>query len=75
IHGHTDNQGDAAYNQQLSQKRAEAVETYLLEEQGLDQFSFSTKGFGEREPAAPNDNEENRAKNRRVEMIIIPKEA
>ncbi|MGY4689016.1 OmpA family protein [Salibacterium sp. K-3] len=74
IHGHTDNQGDASYNQQLSQERAEAVEAYFLEEETMDDFNFSTKGFGETEPVVSNDTEENRAKNRRVEIIIKPEE-
>ncbi|SFL95195.1 Outer membrane protein OmpA [Salibacterium qingdaonense] len=74
IHGHTDNQGEASYNQQLSQKRAEAVEAYFLEEETMDDFDFSTKGFGETEPVVSNDTEENRAKNRRVEIIIKPEE-
>ncbi|SFQ41217.1 OmpA family protein [Salibacterium halotolerans] len=74
IHGHTDNQGEASYNQQLSQERAEAVEAYFVEEETMDDFDFSTKGFGETEPVVSNDTEENRAKNRRVEIIVKPEE-
>jgi len=72
IHGHTDNQGDPSYNKRLSEDRAKAVESYFQEREELDHLNFITKGFGETKPLVSNDTEENRAKNRRVEMIIHP---
>ena len=72
IHGHTDNQGAASYNKKLSEERAQAVKNFFLEQGDLEPFHFTTKGFGEEQPLVPNDNEENREKNRRVEILIKP---
>lgn len=72
IHGHTDNQGDPSYNKRLSEDRAKAVESYFQEREELDHLNFITKGFGETVPLVSNDSEENRAKNRRVEILIYP---
>ena len=77
IVGHTDAMGDDAYNQRLSQQRAESIKRWLLGpgELGTD-VVIETSGQGEREPVAPNsnidgsDNAAGRALNRRVELVI-----
>lgn len=75
VEGHTDAIGSEAYNQQLSEHRAEAV-AIGLESAGVSNQRIITKGFGERYPATPNrnpdgtDNPAGRAKNRRVEVVI-----
>ena len=68
VHGHTDNQGSADYNRDLSQRRAETVKTYLTT-YGTDASRLEAKGFGLSQPVASNDTEEGRAKNRRVELV------
>ena len=74
--GHTDALGKAAYNQELSEKRAKAVKQWLVEHRVVGAKGFATKGEGERQPVAPNttaagqDNPEGRQKNRRVEFIF-----
>lgn len=69
IRGHTDNVGSDQSNMLLSRRRAEAVADYLTEK-GISADRLSVKGFGESEPIVPNDTEENRFKNRRVEFVI-----
>jgi outer membrane protein OmpA-like peptidoglycan-associated protein len=69
IEGHTDKIGPHEYNVDLSEKRAEAVKAYLVKH-GYDANLIQTKGLGEDRPLAPNDSVENRATNRRVEIII-----
>lgn len=73
INGHTDNQGDADYNIRLSEERAEAVAEYFSENSDLDSSMMSIEGLGDTEPIASNKNEEERQKNRRVEIVINPK--
>jgi len=68
IHGHTDNSGDPAFNQTLSEQRAAAVKTYL-EAQGVTK-NLDSKGFGPDKPVCQEDTDDCRAKNRRVEFII-----
>ena len=70
IEGHTDSKGDDAYNQKLSERRAESVKRWLVEKEGLDGSRMTTKGWGEAKPVAPNDTDANRQKNRRVQAII-----
>ncbi|WP_157861401.1 OmpA family protein [Desulfurivibrio alkaliphilus] len=70
IQGHTDSDGSAAYNLQLSQRRAESVLNYLLLF-GIDPSRLKSKGYGETMPVAPNDTAENKAKNRRVELVRL----
>jgi OmpA-OmpF porin, OOP family len=68
ISGHTDSTGDKAHNIQLSQARAQAVVQALVKDYGIAATRLSAKGYGDTKPVAPNDKEESRAKNRRVEL-------
>ena len=70
IEGHSDNIGDARLNQLLSENRAKVVATYLFNH-GVPDNCLYYEGFGSTKPAFPNDNEENRKKNRRVEIREI----
>lgn len=72
IHGHTDDIGNDADNMTLSQNRAQAVYNYIVQN-GIDKSRLSYKGFGETKFLAPNSTEENRAKNRRTEFVIVAK--
>ncbi len=69
--GHTDNTGSAAYNQDLSQRRAVSVAN-VLRESGVPNGRLTAYGRGEDQPIASNATVEGRAKNRRVEIIIRP---
>jgi outer membrane protein OmpA-like peptidoglycan-associated protein len=69
VEGHTDATGDDAYNQSLSERRANAVLGYLADK-GVDATRLSAKGFGESSPIAPNETREGRALNRRVELRL-----
>ncbi|HEV7717820.1 MAG TPA: OmpA family protein [Arsenicitalea sp.] len=71
VYGHTDSEGPADYNKDLSQRRAVAVAT-ILANQGVDQQRFFIQGKGEDDPIASNATEAGRAKNRRVEIQIAP---
>lgn len=71
IAGHTDSTGSAAYNQKLSERRAEAVKNALMG-MGVAQNRMTTIGYGSRMPIAPNSSEAGRMNNRRVEIKIIP---
>ncbi|MBW5377977.1 OmpA family protein [Brachyspira pilosicoli] len=68
VEGHTDNTGEANYNQALSEKRAKTVADYILPKLEHDKLSY--RGFGDKEPIASNDNPDGRQKNRRVDIII-----
>jgi len=68
--GHTDDIGSDAANLELSQKRAKSVYDYLLTA-GISNTKIKYKGYGETKPLAPNTNDENRAKNRRIEFKIL----
>ncbi len=70
IAGHTDSSGSAAYNQTLSQKRAEAVAKVLINEFGVPATRVSAVGYGESQPIVDNDTAANRAKNRRVTASV-----
>lgn len=70
IEGHTDDQGDASYNLQLSQRRANSVVTYLVSH-GVPAGRISKKGFGSTKPAQSNTTPEGRAANRRTECRIL----
>jgi outer membrane protein OmpA-like peptidoglycan-associated protein len=75
IEGHTDSKGDDAYNQRLSERRADAVRQWLVSH-GLSGLKLSTRGLGETQPIASNtrpdgsDDPDGRRKNRRVEIVI-----
>ena len=66
LEGHTDDRGAAAYNQQLSEKRAASVAQVLVDRFGINQSRVSSEGFGESKPLVSNDTAERRAQNRRV---------
>ena len=70
ISGHTDDKGDAAANQALSQKRAQAVVTYLTKA-GIEPTRIRAVGYGKTRPLAPNTTDENRRLNRRIEWKVI----
>jgi outer membrane protein OmpA-like peptidoglycan-associated protein len=70
ITGNADAIGTDDYNQDLAQRRADAVRAYLISK-GVSEARLSTVSYGEQEPAAPNDTEANRALNRRAEFIIL----
>ncbi|AQW60888.1 OmpA family protein [Vibrio owensii] len=69
ITGYTDSSGPAAYNQKLSERRAQAVADYLIAA-GIDADRFTVKGMGEENPVADNSTHEGREKNRRVEVVV-----
>lgn len=68
VEGHTDSTGSEAYNQTLSEKRAQAVADYLVNNAGVSRGNLSVVGYGELKPAYSNDTPEGRAKNRRVQF-------
>ncbi|HEX9049556.1 MAG TPA: OmpA family protein [Anaeromyxobacter sp.] len=69
IEGYTDSSGDAAFNKQLSQQRAQAVREYLINK-GIEGSRLDAKGFGAEQPIAPNTTAKGREQNRRVEFKI-----
>jgi outer membrane protein OmpA-like peptidoglycan-associated protein len=70
IQGHTDSTGSADHNMDLSTRRAETVKNFLLA-YGIESPRMVSKGYGEEKPVAPNDTEDGRAMNRRVELTRI----
>jgi outer membrane protein OmpA-like peptidoglycan-associated protein len=70
LEGHTDAKGDEAYNQRLSERRAEAVARWLTGREGIEATRLATRGWGEKRPVAGNDDDAGRQKNRRVEVVI-----
>jgi outer membrane protein OmpA-like peptidoglycan-associated protein len=71
VAGHTDSVGSDTYNQQLSERRANSVASYLSS-RGVDRTRMVTIGAGEGHPVASNDTDAGRAQNRRVEITIVP---
>ena len=69
IEGHTDSIGSDAYNQKLSERRANAVREYMVSK-GISSSRLTTRGFGKSKPIASNKTAEGRAENRRVELIV-----
>jgi outer membrane protein OmpA-like peptidoglycan-associated protein len=69
VEGHTDSVGTAAYNQDLSQRRAQAVRDYLVT-RGIESSRISSEGFGFTRSVADNASPEGRANNRRVEIVV-----
>ena len=72
IEGHTDSTGSAQTNQELSQKRAEAVKTYLVANKTLPSNRIRAAGYGPSRPLAPETTPEGRAMNRRIDVLITP---
>lgn len=70
IDGHTDAKGSDAYNQKLSERRAQSVKDYLSS-RGVDLARMATVGFGESKPITTNDTDEGRELNRRVELKVV----
>jgi OOP family OmpA-OmpF porin len=70
VEGHTDAIGSDAYNQGLSERRANAVRDVLVNQHGIDSSRVSSVGYGETRPVADNDTESGRAINRRVEAEV-----
>jgi outer membrane protein OmpA-like peptidoglycan-associated protein len=76
IDGYTDAKGSDAYNQKLSERRAEAVKVWFVKQGKIRNVKFETQGFGAKNPVAPNtkpdgsDNPDGRQKNRRVEITF-----
>ena len=70
IQGHTDSRGEADYNMQLGQSRAEAVRDYLMGK-GVAPQRLVAKGYGESQPVASGDDETAHAQNRRVQFIVL----
>ncbi|MCW4461721.1 OmpA family protein [Sphingomonas sp. BT-65] len=71
VYGHTDSTGSDAYNQSLSERRADAVASYLSM-RGVESARLEALGYGETQPVADNATIEGRAQNRRVEIKIVP---
>ena len=70
ITGHTDSTGDAAYNEELSMNRANAIKQALTD-RGIDAARLETLGMGEKQPVASNNTPEGQALNRRVELVRL----
>jgi outer membrane protein OmpA-like peptidoglycan-associated protein len=71
IEGHTDSDGDEAYNQDLAERRAAAVKRFLVERYGTEEARLESAGFGESRPVADNDTPEGKQQNRRVELVRL----
>ncbi|WP_147653709.1 OmpA family protein [Vulcaniibacterium gelatinicum] len=71
VAGHTDSTGSEQYNQQLSERRAQSVANYLAG-RGVAYARMTVLGYGETRPVATNETAEGRARNRRVEITIVP---
>jgi outer membrane protein OmpA-like peptidoglycan-associated protein len=71
IEGHTDADGEAAYNLELSERRAASVRAYLVESYGIDASRLESRGFGESTPVTSNDTPEGKQQNRRVELVRL----
>ena len=72
VSGYTDNTGNPALNQTLSLKRAESVRDWMIETSDINPACFAVQGNGQNNPVADNQTAEGRAKNRRVEIRLIP---
>ncbi len=70
VQGHTCDLGAAEYNRNLSDRRAKSIKAYLVS-QGVEENRLEARGYGEDRPRFPNDGEENRKKNRRVELVPL----
>ena len=72
IEGHTDSVGSATVNQKLSEERADAVAKYLESDSSFEETKFDTAGYGYSKPLTSNKGSEDRAVNRRVDVVITP---
>jgi outer membrane protein OmpA-like peptidoglycan-associated protein len=73
VFGYTDDVGSKEYNQKLSERRADAVRSYLVQA-GIDQAIINTKGYGKTNPLVAGNDDQARAKNRRVEIALTDSE-
>jgi outer membrane protein OmpA-like peptidoglycan-associated protein len=73
IEGHASSEGDVppGHNKKLSDQRAKAVMTYLVQKEHIDASRLAAKGWGSEKPIASNDTPEGREKNRRVEFLVV----
>lgn len=71
IAGHTDNDGDNEKNMRLSKVRARTVARYLTEFKGIPENSMSVEWYGEEKPIGPNNTEDDKQRNRRVEIVVL----
>lgn len=72
ISGYTDNTGNPDLNQKLSLKRAEAVRDWMIKTSDIAPSCFAVQGYGQHQPVADNSTLDGRARNRRVEIRLIP---
>ena len=75
VEGHTDDRGDDDYNLDLSNRRANAVMTYLIDNGGIDGTRLTAEGFGESQPIADNESSDGRRQNRRVAFVIVEQDS
>lgn len=69
--GHTDSIGEASYNQTLSQRRAELVKQFFVDNFDIQDQRLQTQGRGEAQPIASNQTVEGRQANRRIDVLIL----
>jgi OmpA-OmpF porin, OOP family len=70
VEGHTDSMGDEAYNAALSERRAQGVKQYIVDQFGIDPFRLSTRGYGASRPVSDNMTSDGRQMNRRAVIIL-----
>ena len=75
VEGHTDSTGNENLNAKLSQERANAVKNYLLSSKVVDEDKVVSTGFGDGKPIASNKTKAGRAINRRIDIVISPRDA
>lgn len=73
VEGHTDSTGSDAMNLRLSQARADAVMNFLIADKNIPGYRIRAVGYGDSRPIANNENKEGRDRNRRIDLLIIPK--
>jgi OOP family OmpA-OmpF porin len=73
VEGHTDSVGSTGDNQTLSESRTQSVMSFLKAQNGTSGFEYRTHGYGETRPVATNETDEGRARNRRVDLVVVPK--
>jgi len=71
IEGHASSEGDAKFNLKLSDDRSKSVMAFLVKKESIDAARLTARGWGSEKPIAPNDTEEGREKNRRVEFLVV----